>query len=93
MHDDLRHLDLTFPSIPVGNKETPPNLKRLLYKGGASLRLDQADQAIQEGLLGDAQQNRGELVRLIHDFISGNLAGGGSSSRGSAGIAVFFAKS
>lgn len=80
MHDDLRHLDLTFPSIPVGNKETPPNLKRLLYKGGASLRLDQADQAIQEGLLGDAQQNRGELVRLIHDFISGNLAGGGSSS-------------
>ena len=36
MHDDLRHLDLTFPSIPVGNKETPPNLKRLLYKGGVN---------------------------------------------------------
>jgi hypothetical protein len=78
VHDDLRDLDLTFPSIPTGGKETPPNLRRLLYKGGASLRTDQADQAIQEGLLGNVQPDRLELVRLTHECINGNLAGGGS---------------
>lgn len=79
MHDDLRHLDLTFPAIPVGERETPPNLRRLLYKGGASIRIDQADRAIQEGLLGDVQTDRIELVRLIHERIEGDLAGGGST--------------
>jgi hypothetical protein len=78
MHDDLRHLDLTLPGIPVGGKETPPNLRRLLYKGGASIRVDQADEAIQGGLLGDVQTDRVELVCLIHEYINGDLAGGGS---------------
>lgn len=78
MHDDLWHLDLTFPTIPVGGNETPPDLRRLLYKGGASIRTDQADQAINRGLLGDIQPDRVELVRLIHEYIDGELAGGGS---------------
>jgi integrase len=78
MHDDLRHLDLTFPAIPVGEKQTPPNLRRLLYKGGASIRADQADEAIQRGLLGEVKPDRAEFVHMIHEYISGVLAGGGS---------------
>lgn len=78
MHDDFRHLDLSFPAIPVGERETPPNLRRLLYKGGASVPARKVDQAIQEGLLGDVLPDRVELVRMIHEFITGNLAGGGS---------------
>lgn len=78
MHDELQYPDLTFPSIPVGGKETPPNLRRLLYKGGAFIRVDRADQAIHEGLLGAPQADRIDLVRLVHECINGDLAGGGS---------------
>lgn len=78
MHDDLRHLSLTFPKIPLGKDETPPSLSRLLYKGGAAVRRDEADKAIQQGLLGKILVERVELVQLIHEFISGKLAGGGS---------------
>jgi len=93
MHDDLRHLDLTFPAIPVGGKETPPSLRRLLYKGGASIRKDQADQAIEDGSFGDVQRDRFHLIRLAHEFINGNLAGGGSpetARRQIANLTIFF---
>lgn len=79
MHDALRNLDLTFPAIPVGAKQTPPNLRRLLYKGGAATRADQVDELIQKGLLGDVQPDRIELLRLAHEFLNGDLAGGGSA--------------
>lgn len=78
MHDDPQRLELTFPAIPVSEKETRPNLRRLLYNGGASLRVDQADYAIKEGLVGSVQPDRVNLVCLIHEHISGALAGGGS---------------
>lgn len=78
MHEDLQHPDLTFPSIPVGEKETPLDLKRLLYKGGASIRVDRADQAIRDGLVGPPQADRTDLVRLMHECVAGDLAGGGS---------------
>ncbi|MDA0558332.1 site-specific integrase [Burkholderia pseudomallei] len=78
MRDDLRNLSLVFPQLPVGEKETPPDLKRLLYKGGAGIRIDKVEHAIQNGLLGDARLERLELVCLVHDHISGKLAGGGS---------------
>lgn len=78
MHDDLRNLSLAFPQLPIGEKETPRDLTRLLYKGGAGIRLDKVEQAIQSGLLGDARLERLELVSLLHDHISGKLAGGGS---------------
>lgn len=93
MPDDLRNLDLTFPSIPVGGKETPYSLKRLLYKGGASIRADQADQTIDGGLLGDVQQDRIDLIRLAHEYINGNLTGGGSpetARRQITELTVFF---
>jgi len=78
MHDNLQGLDLTFPAIPIGKKETPVDLKNLLYKGGASIRLDQVNQAIYKGLLTDLHVERIELVRLIHEYINGALLGGGS---------------
>ena len=94
MRDDLRHLSLAFPEIPVGEKGTTPDLRRLLYKSGASLRVDQALHDIGKGLLGDLLLERLELVRLIHACISGKLAGGGSSTTGKnqiAEVTSFFA--
>lgn len=79
MHDDLLRLDLTFPSFPVGDRETVPDLTRLLYKGGASIRVDRVAKAIEQNLLGSVQLDRVELVFQIHSYINGNLAGGGSS--------------
>ena len=78
MHDDLRNLSLTFPEIPVGEGQTPPDLKRLLYKGGPSYFAPEVDKAIAQGLLGEVVTERINLVRLIHEFIEGKLVGGGS---------------
>lgn len=82
MLDDLQKLELTFPLIPTGEKETPLSLKRLLYKGGTALRTDKAEQAIHAGLLGDIQSDRIELVSLIHTSINTHLVGGGSRTTG-----------
>jgi hypothetical protein len=40
MRDDFRIPDLTFPSLTYGTRETPWDLKVLLYKGGAKARRD-----------------------------------------------------
>ncbi|WP_157991572.1 site-specific integrase [Caldimonas tepidiphila] len=77
MHDDLLHRPRTFPGLPLGKNETVPDLRRLLYKGGAGARPAQADQAIREGLLGQVLPERIELVHLIHENLSGKFAGGG----------------
>lgn len=94
MHDELRHLDFIFPSIPVGDKETPPSLRRLLYKGGVSLPPDKAAEAIEKGLLGDVLPDRVALVSKIHEAINGPLIGGGSAETARQQImkvAYFFA--
>lgn len=94
MHDDLRDAPLTFPGILVGPRETPPDLTRLLYSGGARLRLDKARQAIQDGLMGDLRAERLELVHSMHEVITGKLAGGGSATSARnliEGATTFFA--
>jgi len=78
MRDDIRLVALTFPDLPQGERETPIDLKRLLYKGGPSLPPNQIQQAIEQGFLGKALPERVELVTRVHEFISGKLAGGGS---------------
>lgn len=78
MHDDLKNLHLTFPKLPLGKNETPHDLRRLLYKGGAALRAKKVDDATERGELGDVKPERVELVCKIHEFIAGELAGGGS---------------
>ena len=80
MHDDVRSRPLTFPSIPLGERETPHDLRRLLHKGSASLRADRAAQALQEGLLGEVLPERLELVQQLHEYIAGALAAGGSAA-------------
>lgn len=77
MLNDLRHLDLTFPSLPVSDEETRLSLTRLLYKGGASRPVDQADKSIEKGLLGGVLTDRVNLVSRIHEVINGDLVGGG----------------
>ncbi len=79
MPSDPKYLDLTLSSIPVGGRETPHDLKRFLYKGGASCRVDQVELALREKTLGELQSERVELIRLIHEFINGNLVAGGSA--------------
>lgn len=79
MLEDLCNRPLTFPSIPLGKKETPIDLRRLLYRGSCALRMDVADKAIRAGRLGDVIAERIELVIFAHEFIGAALAGGGSA--------------
>jgi len=78
VRSEVPHPPLTFPTIAVGKDETPPDLARLLYEGGASVPVDQADQKIRQGTLGEILSERVELVRRAHSFIEGMLTGGGS---------------
>lgn len=78
MRNDLGDLSLSFPDIPVGERETSPDFKRLLYKGGAGIRRDRVEQALQEGRLGEIRVERIELVSLMHGYIAGKLVSGGS---------------
>lgn len=74
---------LTFPLLPVGPLETVPDLTRLLYNGGAALRLDQVSSAIKAGRLGPVLLERFGLVEAIHEFINQKLVGGGSTETAS----------
>ena len=73
-----KHLDLTFPEIPLGEKETPFSLEPLLYQGGATVVRSDAQRAIKEGLLGGVVSHRRELVQLCHECIAMKMVGGGS---------------
>lgn len=78
MRDDLRISDLTFPTVKFGERETPWDLKVLLYFGGAKHHPKLVGDMIKTGRLGDPLFDRLELVRKIHGEIDGALAGGGS---------------
>lgn len=79
MHSAPQGLELSFPAIPVSGRETPWSLVKLLYKSGPSIPFNQVNKAMSEGALGCIVPERVELVRLIHEFISGELTGGGSA--------------
>ncbi|RYH70969.1 MAG: site-specific integrase [Alcaligenaceae bacterium] len=78
MHEQSLHPSLDLPAIPVGPLATPYSLKRLLFKGGASLGRKVVNEAIAEGLLGSILLDRVDLVVSLHEQIEGKLAGGGS---------------
>lgn len=80
MRNDLRLPDLTFPGIKQGANETPLSLTRLLYRGGAATRIDLADVAIRNGLIGDLLPERIDLLRRVHEAITAKLTGGGSQA-------------
>jgi len=90
---DHVRIPLAFPEIPVGPRQTPLTLEPLLYRGGANLRRDQVEAAIQSGHLGQILFERVEVVQAIHACIAGKLAGGGSAVTASNQIkeaTVFF---
>lgn len=92
LHIDLTHIDLTFPSMSVGVKEAPRDLKRLLFKGGASIRPRQVNQSIQDGVLGDPVPERVDLVCKVHECINGRLVRGGreETTRSQIGTLLLF---
>jgi hypothetical protein len=73
---DHNTLDLTFPGTAFGTHETPWDLKVYLYRGGASIRINQALAAIEEGRVGRLQEERLPLVNAIHGVLLAKLAGG-----------------
>lgn len=52
-----------------GPKETPQNLRRWIYKGGAAIHIRIAIQKIDTGCCGEPLQERIELVKKIHEAL------------------------
>lgn len=86
MRENLHLPDLTFPDVKLGIAQTPWNLNRWLYRGGAALRLDKVAEAISSGRLGRPLLERIELVQKIHSVLCGQLASGGSKFSASTRI-------
>lgn len=74
---DLHLPDLTFPPVSFGAKETPWDLRCLLYKGGAGANATKVGAMIDAGELGQPLIERIELVRQMHEVIANFLGRGG----------------
>jgi len=74
---DLYLPDLTFPDVTMGAKETPWDLRCLLYKGGAGANARKVAVMIDAGELGQPLVERIELVRQMHEVIANFLGRGG----------------
>lgn len=74
---DLHLPDLTFPGVTFGAQETPWDLRRLLYKGGADTNSRKVGGMIDAGELGQPLVERIELVRQMHEVIANFLGRGG----------------
>ncbi len=80
MRDDHRIPDLTFPTMPYGKKESPWDLKILLYKGGAAAKRRFVSRMIDTGKFGKPLLERLDLVERLHETINGTFVGGGSTA-------------
>lgn len=67
--------ELIFPGVPVGNGAAW-NLNILLYRGGASIRRDRAQEQIESGALGEPITRRLPVVIAIHDEMTNDLVSG-----------------
>ena len=74
---DVRLPDLTFPSLDYGKHETPWDLRRWLYKGGAHTHAKSVATKIESGQLGRPLVERIELVQLVHEALLNFLDGMG----------------
>ncbi|WDJ98488.1 hypothetical protein JH262_02005 [Xanthomonas campestris pv. incanae] len=70
--------DLRLHQLSYGTRETPVDLRVLLYRGGAGFLTTHVAGAIERGDLGHPLPNRLPLVVKLHDGISGAIAGGQS---------------
>lgn len=75
---DTELSDLSFPMVRLGPKETPWNLRCLLYRGGAAATINQLAGLIAAGRLGAPVWERMDLVQRIHTEITVALVGGRS---------------
>jgi integrase len=75
---DSSEIDLTFPMLEYGATETPWDLRPLLFRGGAAAKVKNVSQQIAKGELGSVLPDRIELVTLLHEHLTDDLAGGGS---------------
>ncbi len=75
---DLQQPNLTFTNVSYGNTETPWDLRPLLYKDGAGTLVKKVADLIKNGSLGPPLLERFDIVKRIHEQITGDLAGGGS---------------
>lgn len=71
-------IDLTFPMLEYGATETAWDLYPLLFRGGAAAKVKNVARLLDKGVLGDPLTERIELVKLLHELLVGDLAGGGS---------------
>lgn len=70
--------NLTFPMVNLGENETPWDLARLLYRGGAACRINLAAHKIASGKLGFPLLERLSLVESLHEEMASRLVAGGS---------------
>lgn len=70
--------ELTFPIVKLGGTETPWDLKPLLYRGGAAIRVNRVAGVIAQGALGMPIPERLSLVSRMREELLGILVGGGS---------------
>lgn len=69
---------LTLRNVNYGRRETPWSLYPLLFFGGASTNIRDAEHLINSGGLGSVIAERLPLVNQIYDSIQGSIASGGS---------------
>lgn len=74
---DVHLPDLTFPGVNFGARETPWDLRPLLYRGGAQAPVKVVASMIESGKLGRPMIERIELVRLIRENQLNFLESGG----------------
>lgn len=78
MNDEADIPILTFSNIKYGKRETPWNLKVLLFKDGASANTGLFAKLAATGKLGDIQRDRLPLIAKLHQEIETILSSGGS---------------
>src|SRR5258707_8608052 len=71
---------LSFANLPVGNHETPLDLRVLLFKGGSKANRKHAIGLITAGKLGEPIEKRVPLVVKLHDILSAAIVRGGSKA-------------
>lgn len=74
---DVHLPDLTFPNLTYGRHETPWDLRRFIYKGGARAAVKTVAANIEAGTLGRPLVERIELVRQIHEVLENYSDRGG----------------
>lgn len=89
---DVHLPDLTFRGVSFGANETPWDLRRLIYRGGAKAHTKKVASMIDAGNLGRPMIERIELVCLIREVLLNYLESGGQRAtvEDSIGMLRFF---